>query len=577
MTIKVEDSVMKKFLQLLLMIFLTALAFPLDAKEQAKVAVLPFTVHSADNIDYVRQGISDMLTSRIAAQGKISVAGKDQVQEAIQGKAAKEWTIEELSALGKKLNVDYVVWGSITKIGSSLSIDGKLVEMATARSTVGIFTQTQGLDEVIPKINDFSQRIVQHITGTLPADFSAAAASPASPPPSSAPSARPSQPGRESAIISGMKTSRKGTFTSIINPDFIDSPQPVDRRGFWMSQKFPTEFRGMALGDVNGDKYQEVAAIDGNNVYIYQSRDKEFKLLQHIKGKAYDNYLAVDVADINENGIAEIIVTSLNRNIPDSFVLEWKEGKYQVIAKDLHLFLRVIEPTAGEPRLLGQAYGVDTPFNTPIHEIIWDGRQYKPANRMKIPQGLPVYGLTIDDLGMGGSEKVITLDDYDYLRIYDQTEKSLSRLNVFGGSNELLFKSDEVFGGSNIYVETEKINKSLQDELQRTYINLRILTYDLNKDGKKELILVKNLSSVGRILKNVKLFTASEVYNLEWDGLGLLENWKTRKINGYVADYAFKDIDNDGENEIVLALVLSTGASIQNRSVFVAYELTPHQ
>ncbi len=577
MTIKVEDSVMKKFLQLLLMIFLTALAFPLDAKEQAKVAVLPFTVHSADNIDYVRQGISDMLTSRIAAQGKISVAGKDQVQEAIQSKAAKEWTIEELSALGKKLNVDYVVWGSITKIGSSLSIDGKLVEMATARSTVGIFTQTQGLDEVIPKINDFSQRIVQHITGTLPADFSAAAASPVSPPPASAPSARPSQPGRESAIISGMKTSRKGTFTSIINPDFIDSPQPVDRRGFWMSQKFPTEFRGMALGDVNGDKYQEVAAIDGNNVYIYQSRDKEFKLLQHIKGKAYDNYLAVDVADINENGIAEIIVTSLNRNIPDSFVLEWKEGKYQVIAKDLHLFLRVIEPTAGEPRLLGQAYGVDTPFNTPIHEIIWDGRQYKPANRMKIPQGLPVYGLTIDDLGMGGSEKVITLDDYDYLRIYDQTEKSLSRLNVFGGSNELLFKSDEVFGGSNIYVETEKINKSLQDELQRTYINLRILTYDLNKDGKKELILVKNLSSVGRILKNVKLFTASEVYNLEWDGLGLLENWKTRKINGYVADYAFKDIDNDGENEIVLALVLSTGASIQNRSVFVAYELTPHQ
>lgn len=577
MTIKVEDSVMKKFLQLLLMIFLTALAFPLDAKEQAKVAVLPFTVHSADNIDYVRQGISDMLTSRIAAQGKISVAGKDQVQEAIQGKAAKEWTLEELSALGKKLSVDYVVWGSITKIGSSLSIDGKLVEMATARSTVGIFTQTQGLDEVIPKINDFSQRIVQHITGTLPADFSAAAAAPASPPPSSAPSARPSQPGRESAIISGMKTSRKGTFTSIINPDFIDSPHPVDRRGFWMSQKFPTEFRGMALGDVNGDKYQEVVAIDGNNVYIYQSRDKEFKLLQHIKGKVYDNYLAVDVADINENGIAEIIVTSLNRNLPDSFVLEWKEGKYQEIAKDLHLFLRVIESSAGEPRLLGQAYGVDTPFNTPIHEIIWDGQQYKPANRMKIPQGLPVYGLTIDDLGMGGSEKVITLDDYDYLRIYEQTEKSLSRLNVFGGSNELLFKSDEVFGGSNIFVETEKINKSLQDELQRTYINLRILTYDLNKDGKKELILVKNLSSVGRILKNVKLFTSSEVYNLEWDGLGLLENWKTRKINGYVADYAFKDIDNDGENEIVLALVLSTGATIQSRSVFVAYELTPHQ
>jgi hypothetical protein len=34
---------------------------------------------------------------------------------------------------------------------------------------------------------------------------------------------------------------------------------------------------------------------------------------------------------------------------------------------------------------------------------------------------------------------------------------------------------------------------------------------------------------------------------------GPSENWKTRKINGYVADYQFKDIDNDGQNEIVLA------------------------
>ena len=38
------------------------------------------------------------------------------------------------------------------------------------------------------------------------------------------------------------------------------------------------------------------------------------------------------------------------------------------------------------------------------------------------------------------------------------------------------------------------------------FANLRILTFDTNKDGKKELIIVKNLSSVGRIFKNLKLF-----------------------------------------------------------------------
>jgi hypothetical protein len=73
------------------------------------------------------------------------------------------------------------------------------------------------------------------------------------------------------------------------------------------------------------------------------------------------------------------------------------------------------------------------------------------------------------------------------------------------------------------------------------------------------------------------LFTSSEIYNLEWDGLGMAENWRTKKINGYVADYVLKDIDNDGKPEIVLALVLSVGTSIKNKSVIVVYKLDTAQ
>ena len=105
------------------------------------------------------------------------------------------------------------------------------------------------------------------------------------------------------------------------------------------------------------------------------------------------------------------------------------------------------------------------------------------------------------------------------------------------------------------------------------YINLRILTYDTNKDGKREIIIVKNLSASARTFQRVKLFTSAEVYDLEWDGMGMVENWRTKKISGYVADYQFKDIDNDGENEVVLALVLSVGGSLKGRSVIVAYKL----
>jgi hypothetical protein len=145
------------------------------------------------------------------------------------------------------------------------------------------------------------------------------------------------------------------------------------------------------------------------------------------------------------------------------------------------------------------------------------------------------------------------------------------------GSTELLWKSDDVYGGSNNSFKPAFAagTRSMVDNPDSIYMNLRILTYDLNKDGKKEVIVVKNLSAMGRVMKNLPLYTSAEVYNLEWDGLGLAEVWRTRKINGYVADYQIRDIDNDGQDEIVLALVLSVGPTIKTNSCLVAYKLTP--
>ena len=547
---------------ILICLFVLAAGSPqLWAKEKTTLAVLPFSVHSAENIDYLQQGIWDMLSSRVAVNGKVEVITKDTLIDALKETGGKELTLTDVYSLGKKMNADFVVWGSITKIGNSLSIDGKLVDIATYKSPVGIFAQSQNVDEVIPKISDFAQRINYHILGTPPP----APVLVSSPPPM--PQQPPPQSTRETEIISRMRTSKKGTFTSAINPDFINAVQPLDREGFWMSQKYPTEFKGMDIGDVNNDGLNEVVVIDSHNVMIYQKKGKELNLLQQISGKSYDNYLAVDVADINQNGVKEIFVTNLRGNMLNSFVLEFKLGRFVEIASDLRWFLRVIDSSSDAPLLAGQRMGSDKAFDTPICQITWEHGKYREGKRMKIPKGLSVYGLTMESLGGSGGRKIIALDSTDHLCIYEETDKPLAKLNVFGGSNELLWKSDDAFGGSNNYFENADGNRSNKND-QYTYLNVRILTYDMIKDGKKEVVIVKNLSSVGRVFKNLRLFTFCEIYNLEWDGLGLRENWRTRKINGYAADYQFKDIDNDRQDEIVLALVLSGG-----KSAIVAYKL----
>ena len=562
----------KSYRWVIALLFLLVSIQPLWAKDPYRIVVLPFSVHSAENIDYVRQGIGDMLASRISASEKLEVIGRESLLDLREASKGKEFAQADVYAAGKKLNADFVVWGSITKIGSSLSIDGKMFDVAANKSALNITAQCPTMDEVIPKINDFAQRITAHILGAPPQTVAAPPVAKeviVSRPPSP-------QAAREAEIISGMGSGRKGTFTSSINPDFINAAQPLNRKTFWKSQQFSNEFRGMDIGDVNGDGLNETVMIDSHNVWVYQKKGNDFRLIQQIPGKSHNSYVSLDVADINGNGIREIIVSSYTGKQVNSLILEFRDGKFQTIASDLPWFMRAIDNGSGIPLLLGQRRGIETPFETPIHEIVWKNGAYAEGQKMKIPEGLSVYGLTMDKLGSSGAEKIITLNSDDYLCIFEQTDKPLSRVAVFGGSSELLWKSDEQYGGSNTYIDPMSsggFSSKSDDADVIHYINLRILTYDTNKDGKREIIVVKNLSSAARTFQRLKLYTGAEVYNLEWEGTGMVENWRTKKISGYVADYQFKDIDNDGENEVVLALVLSVGGSIKDRSMIVTYSL----
>ena len=60
--------------------------------------------------------------------------------------------------MGTGLGADYVLFGSLTVFGNSVSIDAKMVDVSGENRPLSFFNQSQGMDQVIPGINLFASR-----------------------------------------------------------------------------------------------------------------------------------------------------------------------------------------------------------------------------------------------------------------------------------------------------------------------------------------------------------------------------------------------------------------------------------
>ena len=130
----------------------------------ARVAILPFDVNAEKDLTFLQEGILDMLASRLAWQDKVDVINENETKAAV---AAVEGFDGESRALlvGGKLQADYVLFGSLTVFGESVSIDAKMVDVSGQQEPVPFFAQTGSMGQVIPQINQFATNINATVFG----------------------------------------------------------------------------------------------------------------------------------------------------------------------------------------------------------------------------------------------------------------------------------------------------------------------------------------------------------------------------------------------------------------------------
>jgi hypothetical protein len=104
-----------------------------------------------------------------------------------------------------------------------------------------------------------------------------------------------------------------------------------------------------------------------------------------------------------------------------------------------------------------------------------------------------------------------------------------------------------------------------------------VRTTDINKDGKPEILIARHDELSRNMLKDFRSFSKARIESLQWDGLGLAPVWKTRTFSGRTSDFTVGDFDNDGVDELVIAVVAKEGgiAFTDAKSTLIAFDLNP--
>ncbi len=488
-----------------------------------KVAVLPVSTNSPENLNYLRDGLLDMLSSRVELSGRVAVLEKGAVKKALSRQSG-EMNGETARGFGRELGADFVVFGSLTKLGNSASLDLKIVEVGKEGPGSSVSANAPKLEDIIARVDDLARRIDEAILGH---------------------SLRP-QPAEKVAVKTPEAPKDTGGFPTIPAPSGgMKTGRMASSGEFWQSQAFPFPIVGMAVGDVDGDGRNEVVLIGEKALYVYRW-DEGFKLLWKKEGARLDQYLAVDVADVDKDGVPEIFVTAMAGQRLSSFAVAFKEGNFRMVSSGLDWFLRAVEWEGKGTVLLGQEKAYGGAFERAVYEMGWDGKKYKPLKKAAIPKVYSIYGFV--PFPHDGKVDFFFLDDNFRARLVNEKGK-------------VVWSSSDDYGSDRAFISRPQAESRdpRKDPDEFAYINVRVI-----RRG-SDIVIIRNLSATGALFTKTRVYTKGEVQILNWTGAVFMPGWRSQEIAGYLADLQMDDVDGKSGKELLVAVILPAESVLTGR------------
>ncbi len=133
------------------------------AQSKDKVAVLPFTLHMMKPADHLSLGLQNMLTARLAGKGFELVEPDTLNKGSISKIRASD--VDQLRKVARKMEIDWVIGGSLTQIGDTISLDLTMIPAIASRNILSVFVEGETIDEVPEVIERAAVMVANRIEG----------------------------------------------------------------------------------------------------------------------------------------------------------------------------------------------------------------------------------------------------------------------------------------------------------------------------------------------------------------------------------------------------------------------------
>ena len=481
-----------------------------SASPSTKILVFPFKIHADESMAYLSEAAQEMLASRLAQPGKLEI-----IQETVIPS-----DMPDAAARFQHKDANYAVLGGLTIFGQEVSIDANVIEAGKTAPVMVFHEYGRVADGVLIYIEKLAERIHKDLLDKAPSH----------------------------AVV---QTVPKQPATTV-------QTAPKQPAAAWRSRRLTFEIVGLGVGDITGDGMNELVTADEHRIRVHAYRAGKLIKLYDLPQKSHMKIIGIDVADINANRKAEIILTMIRTNGGlSSAVLEWNGSTFVTIESGLEYFFRVHTLLDGEKSVLtGQkegsfwkvapGLGEKGLFVPGVYRFDWQDQHLIPGNLVDLPHGTNIYWFASGDIMGAGQTQALVYTRKDFLRL------------LAGNHEEEVWQSSAPYGGSLNYLET-KPETNTDDEV-RHYLNQRILLTAEGGNDKPRVVVIQNQEAGKRLFSRFRKFTGGWIKILSWNGTALQTDWQTERLSGYISDMAINDLNNDGRMDIICALTSGAGS-----------------